>query len=129
MNNLKKIHVYLCAVLGILINLIYAGLFFMEIITGDFSIIENQVFISALSLEISWVFLFIWFILRPCKRRDILIISLIPMITANFLNTIFSDSSFWLNTFILCVCCIVFITGYVFAGEMKIVQSGYKKEK
>jgi hypothetical protein len=52
MNNLKKIHVYLCAVLGILINLIYAGLFFMEIITG-----------------------------------------------------------------------------YVFAGEMKIVQSGYKKEK
>jgi|GEM_PF-5382486 hypothetical protein len=124
MTKFKKCHVYFTGICGLLINLVYALIFFVEIISGGFALPEKQVLISALSLEISWVFIFIWFIKNPGKRRGILLISLIPMIIANILNTMLSESlPALLNIFVLLIFCLVFTAGYFFADEFKVCKS------
>lgn len=79
-------YIYFLLILTISINFFYT----FELIDAFFKVDVNpdtqEYLISAIALEVSWILLFIWFILEPCERKDILLLTIIPMIIANILH-------------------------------------------
>jgi hypothetical protein len=79
-------YIYFLALLTIAINIFYTYELFGEFIKNDIQNNYKEILISAIALEISWIVLFIWFVFEPIQRKEILLLTTIPMIIANILN-------------------------------------------
>lgn len=79
-------YIYMLVILSISINLFYTFELLSEFMKVKTQGNYKDTLISALTLEISWVVLFIWFAMKPYERKDILILTAIPMIIANILH-------------------------------------------
>jgi len=79
-------YIYFLLILTISINFFYT----FELVDAFFKVDAHpdtqEYLISAIALEISWILLFIWFVLEPCERKDILLLTTIPIIIANILH-------------------------------------------
>jgi len=85
-NKYIQSYIYFLAILSISINLFYIFELFSDFFMYEIKNNYKEVIISALALEISWVVIFIWFLFDPFKRKDILLLTTIPMVLANILN-------------------------------------------
>lgn len=79
-------YIYFLALLTIAINIFYTYELFSEFLKIDIENNSQKILISAIALEISWIVLFVWFIFEPIKRKELLLLTTIPMIVANILN-------------------------------------------
>lgn len=116
-------YIYILVVLSISINLFYTFELFGEFFKDNIELNYKETIISALALEISWIVLFIWFILKPYKRKDILILTTIPMIIANLLhNYTVAPMEFLFNILFLGVFISLYFIGYYLLKryEMKL---------
>ena len=116
-------YIYILVVLSISINLFYTFELFEEFFKNNIELNYKETIISALALEISWIVLFIWFILKPYKRKDILILTTIPMIIANLLhNYTLAPMEFLFNILFLGVFISLYFIGYYLLKkyEMKV---------
>ena len=110
-------------ILSISINLFYTFELLSEFMKVETQGNYKDTIISALALEISWVVLFIWFAIKPYERKDILILTTIPMIIANLLNNyILEPMDFLLNILFLGIFISLYFIGYYLLKryEMKL---------
>ncbi len=106
-------YIYFLAFITIAINGFYTFELFIEFLKSDIQQNYKQIIISAIALEISWVVLFVWFVLEPIKRKDILLLTTIPMIIANFLNNYTLDTMQFLSNLLFLVLFIsLYFIGY-----------------
>ena len=84
----KKYFIIFVALSGIILNSLYG----IELLTAFFDPIQSseirKVLVSAIVLEFGWIALLIWMAFDPFKRRDILLLSIIPILFGNILHNI-----------------------------------------
>ncbi|WP_404317259.1 hypothetical protein [Malaciobacter canalis] len=72
-----------------------------------------EILISAISLEIAWISIFVWFSFRPKERKDILILTIIPMIISNTLtNLTLAQMQIYTNILFLFLFSSLYLIGY-----------------
>lgn len=72
-----------------------------------------EILISAISLEIAWISIFVWFSFRPKERKDILILTIIPMIISNTLtNLTLAQIQIYTNILFLFLFSSLYLIGY-----------------
>jgi len=110
----KKISYYInfLVFLTISINSFYAYSFIDKFFytTNDKNF---EILISAISLEIAWISIFVWFSFRPKERKDILILTIIPMIISNTLtNLTLAQMQIYTNILFLFLFSSLYLIGY-----------------
>lgn len=107
-------YIYVLVFLNIAINLFYTIELFGEFLQNGIDQKYKETLISALALEISWIVIFIWFALEKFQRKDILIITTIPMIIANLLNNYTLElMEFFINLLFLTIFISLYLIGYL----------------
>jgi len=83
----RKYFIIFVALSGVVINLVYG----IELLHEFYSSSEDtikEILISAIVLEFAWGLLLIWMILNPFKRKDIMLLSIVPILMGNILHNI-----------------------------------------
>ena len=86
---------------------------FGEFFKSDILQSYKEILISAIALEISWIVLLVWFMFEPVKRKDILLLTAIPMIIANLLHNYTLETAQFLGNLLFLVLFIgLYLIGY-----------------
>jgi len=114
-------YVYILAFITIAINSFYTYELFGEFLKSDIKDNYKQIFIAAIALELSWIALMIWFLAEPIKRKDILLLTTIPMIIANFLNNYsLGVTQFLSNLLFLIIFISLYFIGYYLLKKLSV---------
>jgi hypothetical protein len=74
------------ALSGVVINSFYAIDIVGSIFSSQYDNAITEIMISAAVLEIGWITLLVWVILKPFERRHILLITIVPILLGNILH-------------------------------------------
>jgi len=106
-------YIYSLTFLTIAINVFYAYELFSEFIKIDIQNQYKEMYISAIALELSWVVILTWFLAEPFKRKEIVLITTVPMIIANILhNYTLGMVEFVINLLFLILFVSLYFVGY-----------------
>lgn len=114
-------YIYFLIILTISINIYYTIDLINSFFQKSLSLDNKDYIISAIALEVSWILLMVWFMLNPIQRKDILILTIVPMIIANILNNYNLELfDFLLNLSLLSLFISLYLLGYYLLREIKI---------
>ena len=89
---LRKLVITAVALSGACINAVYS----VDLLRAFFDPHHNnairEIMISAVVLEIGWITLLVWMIIKPFQRRHILLFTIVPILLGNILHGI---NQFW----------------------------------
>jgi hypothetical protein len=120
-NKYLRIYIYTLALITISINGFYTYELFGEFLKSDITDNYKLILISAIALETSWIVLFVWFLFEPIKRKEILLITTIPMLIANILNNYSLEIvQFLLNLSFLVLFLSIYFIGYYLLKKYEI---------
>lgn len=111
-NTLLTIYIFFLTLFSIFINSYYT---YKAILL--FLVEKNpyllHIIISNISLNLSWVFIYIWFAFKPFERKNILLIAVFSMFLSNILyNYTIEFQDFLINFSLLMLIILFYLYGY-----------------
>jgi predicted MFS family arabinose efflux permease len=86
-NLIKKIIIIVVALSGVIINTLYGIGLLKDLFPAHYNNEINGFLISGIALNFGWAALLGWMIFKPFERRHILLLTIIPMLLANILQS------------------------------------------
>jgi hypothetical protein len=83
---LRKSLLIAVALSGAFINSFYTIDIVETFYSSQYDNVITEIMISAAVLEIGWIILLVWVILKPFERRHILLITIVPILLGNILH-------------------------------------------
>lgn len=83
---IKKLFVITVALSGAVINTVYSFDLLRAFFDPRYNNAIREIMISAAVLEIGWIALLVWVVIKPFERRQILLFTIIPILLGNILH-------------------------------------------
>lgn len=87
-NRIRKSVIIGVALSGVLTNAVYSVDLFRAFFDPYYNNAIREIIISAVVLEIGWIALLVWVIIKPFERRHILLITIVPILLGNILHSV-----------------------------------------
>jgi hypothetical protein len=87
-DRVRKSVVMVFALSGVILNVFYCIGFFQAFFDPQYNFAIREFLVSAIVLEVGWMALLLWTILKPFERRHILLFTIIPIFFGNLLTGI-----------------------------------------
>lgn len=85
---IRKSVIIAVALSGAVINTIYSFDLLGAFFDPRYNNAIKEIMISAVVLEIGWITLLVWVIIKPFERRHILLFTIVPILLGNFFHGI-----------------------------------------
>jgi len=83
---IRKSVVIAVALSGAIINAVYSVDLLRAFFNPHYSNAIREIMISAVVLEIGWITLLVWVVIKPFERRHILLFAIVPILLGNILH-------------------------------------------
>ena len=83
---IRKLVIIVVALSGALINTVYSFDLLSAFFNPHYNNAIKEIMISAVVLEIGWIALLVWVIIKPFERRHILLFTIVPIMLGNILH-------------------------------------------
>jgi hypothetical protein len=87
-NRIRKSFIITVALSGAVINTVYSFGILRAFFDPRYNNAIREIMISAAVLEIGWIALLVWVVIKPFERRQILLFTIIPILLGNILHSV-----------------------------------------